>query len=291
MDKYTILILVVLILAGLFILGNGDNEPSQNDIQSLNYIKNKNKEVIQTKNLPYPQISHGFRKLTNGIVKPLDNLKDLLPGGTGELNIIRNKEDQNRRKRYYLPDYYRKDRLCGNDIGSEELRNFITDNDISEQSWTDLNVSDHPKFYTSEIKNELTNIGSFFDKNNQYHDKSSSNTDVLVSDSCYTDKMGNLRCDDNSRLQLIPPSLIEDKQKCHILNNIGTYKDKQESLDNQAIYGLEKDNGHTQGYWMYSDDRTIHGANYFGNVYPSKKINETYSVADLEPKCDDCPLI
>ena len=103
--------------------------------------------------------------------------------------------------------------------------------------------------------------------------------------------MGNLRCDDNSRLQLIPPSLITDSNKCYTLNNIGIYKDKQVSYDTQAIFNVERDNGHSQGYWLYSDDRTINGANYFDNVFPSKRINETYSISDLEPKCEDCPLI
>ena len=46
----------------------------------------------------------------------------------------------------YLPDFYRKDRLSGNTIGTEELRQFELNNDKSEQSWTDKNVSEHPKF-------------------------------------------------------------------------------------------------------------------------------------------------
>ena len=33
----------------------------------------------------------------------------------------------NVKQRMYLPDYYRKDRLSGNTIGSEELRPFLTD--------------------------------------------------------------------------------------------------------------------------------------------------------------------
>ena len=31
----------------------------------------------------------------------------------------------------------------------------------------------------------------FFDKNNQYNDKTSSNTNVLTGDQCYQDKFGN----------------------------------------------------------------------------------------------------
>ena len=68
----------------------------------------------------------------------------------------------------YLPDYYRKDRLSGNTIGSEELRPFLTDEKTSESSWTDKNVSEHPKFYNSDVTDNLTDIGTFFDKNNKY---------------------------------------------------------------------------------------------------------------------------
>ena len=32
--------------------------------------------------------------------------------------------------------------------------------------------------YNSDIKDEITNIGAFFDKNNQYNDKTSINTDI-----------------------------------------------------------------------------------------------------------------
>jgi hypothetical protein len=289
MNNYLIVTLVLLTLLGLFMLGNGDILPSQNDIQTLDYVKNLDK-IDRMNGFPYPQISHGFKKLSKGLVKPLDNVKDLLPGGSSKINIIRDKENTMDTKRYYLPDYYRKDRLCENDIGSEELRPFLTNEDVSEQSWTDMNVSDHPKFYTSEIDNELTNIGAFFDKNNQYHDKTSSNTDVLTSDSCYTDKMGNFRCEDNSRLQLIPPSLITDKNKCYTLNTIGIYKDKSTPND-QVNYEVERVNGHSQGVWSYSDDRTIHGTNFLGNIFPSKVVNESYSGAELSQECTDCPLI
>jgi len=54
------------------------------------------------------------------------------------------------------------------------MRPFVNDDSESESAWTDKNVSEHPKFYTSDVQSDLTNIGSFFDKNNQYHDKTSS---------------------------------------------------------------------------------------------------------------------
>ena len=289
MDKIVIIFLVSLSLL-LILLGASNSNPSQNDIQTLEYAKNL--EILDSnyKDFPYPQMSNGFKKLTNGIIRPLNNIKDSLPNNSSEITVIRNKDDPNSTKNYYLPDFFRKDRLCENDIGSEELRpSMLDNNDNTDTPWTDGNVSNHPKFYTNDIKNELTNIGSFFDKNNMYHDKVSHNTDVLVSDQCYKDKMGNLICDDNSRLQNIPPSLISDPQKCQTFNIIGNYKDKIASVGTD--FNIEKNNGSSIGVWTYKDDRTLNGSKFYNNVFPSKKNNESYSDPILKLTCDECPDI
>lgn len=288
MSKIIIISLVSFTIL-LFLIGSSNSLPSQNDIQTLEYVKNLNIMDNDVKDFPYPQISNGFRKLTSGIIKPINNIKNILPNNSPEINVIRNRDDPNSTKNYYLPDFYRKDRLCQNDIGTEELRSFVLDDDKMDNSWSDTNVSDHPKFYTNDIQNELTDIGSFFDKNNIYHDKISSNTNVLVSDSCYKDKQGNLICDDNSRLQNIPPSLITDPQKCQTFNIIGNYKDKISS--NSSYFDIERNNGGSLGVWTYNDDRTINGSKFFDNIYPSKKINETHSQPILKSTCSDCPLI
>lgn len=284
MDKFVIIFLFSFILL-LLVLGYSTSPPSQNEIQTLDYVRNLDSLDSEYKDFPYPQMSNGFKKLTNGVIRPLNNIKDILPNNSSELSVIRNKDDPNSTKNYYLPDFFRKDRLCANDIGSEELRPFMVD-DKAENSWTDGNVSNHPKFYTNDIKSELTNIGAFFDKNNIYHDKTSHNTDVLVSDTCYKDKMGNLICDDNSRLQNIPPSLITDPQKCQIFNIIGNYKDKIKSAGTE--FNIEKNNGSSLGVWTYDDDRTINGTKFYNNVYPSKKYNNPYSQELLESRCTEC---
>tara|TARA_Y100001958_G_C21182679_1_gene512267 strand:- start:371 stop:1171 length:801 start_codon:yes stop_codon:yes gene_type:complete len=193
--------------------------PSQSEIQNLDYI-DKNKFL---KDYPYPQISNSFKKLSRGeLPKPLNNINKILPNGTNNTNIIRT--NYNNDNRVYLPEYFRKDRLNGNNINTEEYRPFINDKSDSETSWTDDNVSDNPKFYTSNFNDELTNIGSFFDKNNQYHDKTSSNTESLTTDNCYISKNGEKYCQDNTRLQLIPPKLISDSDKCTAFDSIGQYK-------------------------------------------------------------------
>lgn len=223
---YNLLFFIFLIGLLLYISNISNNNPSQKEIQSLEYVKEKQSEdVIKTKDQVYPQITNGFKRLNKELIKkPLDNLSKLLPNNNKTIDILRNNNNTLNAKRVYLPDYYRKDRLSGNTIGSEEYRDFKPNNEEPDNSWTDINISEHPKYYTSEFSNELTNSGSFYDKNNNFNDKTSTNSEVLTTDNCYMDKMGNQFCEDNTRLQLIPPSLISDPKSCKLLENIGSYK-------------------------------------------------------------------
>ena len=236
------IILLLLVLAAIYFfsqsLDDSDKNPDQEDIQTLQFVKDENgkavsQTLLETDGLPYPQISRGFKQLSRGeLPKPLNNLKKLLPDGPAVLPIFRETEASLTKKRMYLPDYYRKDTMPMNDIGSEEMRPFVTDDDVTESSWTDDNVSEHPKFYSATMKNDkLTDIGSFFDKNNQYNDTTSPNTYPLPSDKCYVDKQGHKFCLDNTRLQMVPPALITDPKSCYALNPVGMYKDYQRIPD------------------------------------------------------------
>tara|TARA_Y100000590_G_C15683598_1_gene1000749 strand:+ start:388 stop:1191 length:804 start_codon:yes stop_codon:yes gene_type:complete len=230
-----------------------DYVPSQQEIQDPSYINKK--QLID--DYPYPQISNTYKKLGNGqLLKPLNNLSDILPKGNNTLKMTRTNENISK-QRIYLPDYYRKDRLNENPEGTEELKPFLNDKDKSENAWTDNNVSEHPKFYNSDIKDEITNIGEFFDENNQYNDKTSLNTNSLTTDSCYTDKNGNYFCEDNTRLQLIPPKLITNPKSCYALNEIGIYKDKNLNINDK--------------------DKVINGGLFYNNVNASQKQNEYWS--------------
>ena len=277
-----VIIIIIIYLFNLF----SEYSPSQNEIQTLEYAENK--ELLKTKGFIYPQISYGFKKLGKDLlIKPLNNLDKLLPKNEPEINIIRDTTDTMNKTRLYLPEYYRKDRLTENNIDSSELRKFNKNDEESDGAWTDENVSRHPKFYTSQITDELTNIGMFFDKNNQYHDKTSSNTNVLASDKCYIDKLGNNYCEDNTRLQNIPPSLITDIKKCEVLNTIGTHKDKLYNSEHISKYYVEDINHGSRIISSYEDDRVINGGKYYNEIYPSLSKNENPGTP-LEPLCDEC---
>jgi len=220
-----------------------DSRISQGDIQDESYVD----KVTHAEDYPYPQISRAFKKLSNGeLIGPLQNIKDILPSSEPSIPYIRSQNKQ----RVYVPDYYRRDQMEGNSINSSELRPFTREDVESDQSWTDENVSEHPKFYTSDIKDEITNIGAFFDINNQYNDKSSKDTNSLVYDSCYLDKDGTEFCEDNTRLQLIPPRTISNPKKSKALSDIGLYN---------------------------SNSKVMNGHKFFENVTGKKSYNESMS--------------
>ena len=257
MNNYIILAIGLIILYLIFKPDLSKYNPLQEEIQDENYV-----DITKSvKDFPYPQISRTFKRLSNG--KPILPLEsdESLPQGDKNLTITRTDMD-NVKQRMYLPDYYRKDRLSGNTIGSEELRPFLTDEKTTESSWTDKNVSEHPKFYNSDVRDNLTDIGSFFDKNNNYNDKVSSRSVALPSDRCYLDKMGNQFCEENTRLQNIPPKLISDPNS-PVLNTIGYYKD-QNIIDDMK-------------------DKLINGGIFFNSIKGSLGKDETFSSFNNNP--------
>ena len=257
MNNYIIIAILLIVLYFLLKPDLSSYNPLQEEIQSETYV-DKTKSV---KDFPYPQISRTFKRLSHG--KPIVPISEdkSLPDGDKNLTITRTDMDSVK-QRMYLPDYYRKDRLSGNTIGSEELRPFLTDEKVSESSWTDKNVSEHPKFYNSDVTDNLTDIGSFFDKNNKYNDSTSATTVALPSDRCYLDKMGNQFCEENTRLQNIPPKLICDPQ-APVLNTIGYYKDEN-IIDDMK-------------------DKLINGGIFFDSIKGSMGKDETFSSFNNNP--------
>ena len=270
------ILIIVVVLIGLYLITNpntvnqyiDDYKPMQEEIQDSTYVD----KTQSIRDFPYPQISRGIKRLSKGKSPfPLNNDDKFKPNGERELRFIRRSDVplNMTRDRMYLPDFYRKDRLSGNTSGTEELRKFELNNDKSESSWADENVSEHPKFYNADIKDELTNIGAFFDKNNQYNGKSSKNSESLTTDRCYKSKNGETFCEDFTRLQNIPPSLIKDPQSCYALNSVGMYKDMDLSDDR--------------------NDRVMNGGMFFNGINASQKRNETYS-KPITPQMGDCAI-
>jgi len=151
------------------------------------------------------------------------------------------------------PKILLKDTLSENTIGTSELSPFHKKEDEPYKSFTDENVSQYPKFYTSDIKNEITNVGKFFDKKNRYSDTTRPNGSAYVDDTCYVDSNNNITCLENTRLQNIPPKNTDTYNTCDIISTIGNYKLNE------------------------SKDSVMNGLSFYDTVFGSKEKNETYS--------------
>ena len=156
----------------------------------------------------------------------------------------------------HFPKYYLKDTLSANTIGTTE---YSFAGEVGEEaiSWSDDNVSQYPTYYKSDFKGGLTNVGAFFDKNNQYTDITGPRTDAQIGDICYVSKEGEKVCLENDKLQNVPPSLVSDVNQCGFLNSIGLLQ-----------YSNRIDT---------SQERVINGGVLYDNVKGSKKYNEMYS--------------
>ena len=260
--KQVLLVSIVGLVLFLFFMNQGTGEePSQQDIQDLSFVTDRDESGIlegsvfkEFKGLPYPQISRGFDKLTKGVLpKPLKKLVSTVPSSFTRVRHLDTPSTMSP-ERMYLPDYYRKDTMDGDDLVLSEMRPFVSDvegDNDSDSAWTDTNVSEHPKFYDSNIKgDELTNVGGFFDKSNQFSDTTSCNTYALPSDNCYKDKQGKKFCMNNTRLQVVPPALITNPRRNNALNTVGLYKDRQPK-DSDKFFGSvmgSKGLGHNETY-------------------------------------------
>tara|TARA_B000000557_G_scaffold261948_1_gene261847 strand:- start:1705 stop:2496 length:792 start_codon:yes stop_codon:yes gene_type:complete len=166
------------------------------------------------------------------------------------MNIIR-KELNDIGNKY--PKYILKDTLSGNTIGNSELSPFHKKENKPYTSFTDENVSQYPKYYNSDIKNELTNVGKFFDKKNKYSDTTTANGSAYVDDNCYIDSDNNITCLENTRLQNIPPKNYNEYETCDIMKSINNIKIND------------------------SKDTVMNGLSFYDNVFGSKAKNETFS--------------
>lgn len=274
------LIIVFLILSFL-VLNNRSSDQVLNENKKItNTVKNLSSQIMNTVNtydkaIPssvntnkneassdvyLPQQSTGFYNLSENPFNNQTNANTLTENSfiTDEpLTVIRDNPYVKEMKTN-LPQLLNFDNLSGNTIGNSEQRFAETDNGYSSPAFSDLNVSQYPSYYTSDIKDELINIGKFFDKNNQYRDNTSYQSSGSISDSCYTTKDHQKVCLENTRLQSIPSSLISNINQCGAFN----LKGKMES----------------------SDGKVMNGKSFFDGVFGSSPFNEVPDVVKPPPK-------
>lgn len=225
-----------------------------------NNSKNKGGVKSEFQGLPYPQISRDIQRLSTGDAPSPSNTNTEIPPSPPFVQVrTEDTPDTMSPIQAYIPNYYRKDTMPANNIGTTEYKAAYVDGNNSP--WSDTTFSEHPSFYNpNNRRDELTNIGAFFDSNNQYHDTTSHTSFALPSDTCYTDSEGGETCINNSRTQMIPPSLIREPKTNQALRSLGTYQ----------THKMMK---------TPANDRVSCGGMFYGTVIASSPLgtNETYA--------------
>ena len=116
-----------------------------------------------------------------------------------------------------------------------------------KKAWTEDHVSKNTKYYTSDITDEKTDTGMFFNKNNEFVDITSYKSKDVISDKCFYEN-GVLNCQFNDKLQNIPPSLIEDPESNPLLLSIGDDKNINTNKLSEEVFSF---NGNSYNVWDY----------------------------------------
>tara|TARA_B110001469_G_C9504978_1_gene251967 strand:- start:118 stop:789 length:672 start_codon:yes stop_codon:yes gene_type:complete len=132
----------------------------------------------------------------------------------------------------HTPEHFFKDNVSPNMVDTTEYKFAEVDNTLSDKAWSDINVSKYSKFYTSNIKGDITDIGSFFDKDNSFIDKTSPRGDIIYDNKCKMNHINNIECLDTDRLYNKAPLVyssnrtftINDKHSLELKYNSSTPK-------------------------------------------------------------------
>ncbi len=261
--KLTVSTLIVIVVLLLILMNVRPMKPIQRTLIKPATIDSSSEPILIEKRgiedkemptFPIPETTTGLQELSPSVPHNLSVItRDAVLNSEPTINEIRNGTIKDES---HFPKYYLKDTLSANTIGTTE---YSFAGEVGEEAiaWSDENVSQYPTYYKSDFTGGLTNVGAFFDQNNQYTDITGPRTDAQIGDICYVSKEGEKVCLENDKLQNVPPSLVSDINQCGFLNSLGLLQ-----------YSNQIDT---------SQERVINGGILYDNVKGSKKYNEMYS--------------
>lgn len=232
---------------------NGEKEGIKGDIERIpSTIKETIKDIILKINkiLPFNFIGDSITDDKQPLSVITNNYEEVI--NTAELNKER-------------------DFISPNPEGSTEYR-FV--DETPKTAWSESNVSQHPKHYTSKFEDEIVDPSGFFNQDQFFHDNTSPHSQTHLPERCSVNAANEVFCNYNNRLQIIPPKLITDAENNLVLNSIGQGKgDIFKSVDGSNVKSI---NGNSYQVWEYENEKTINGAPYYGNVTGASPKNESY---------------
>ena len=135
---------------------------------------------------------------------------------------------------------------------------------------------------TTNVKDELTNAGLFFNEKNQFNDITSPQAVNNLPDRCFLNKDNEVLCNFNNRLQNIPPKLIENPQDNKVINSIGQGGgDIFKSVASENVVSIQ--NNPLQ-VWEYENEKVMNGGELYEGVSASSSNNEEHLQLTNVPK-------
>ena len=255
--NYTLLFIIVF---GIFVINQNMNQGVRSE------------DVINPAGIPTDDSTTNLGlsgKLKKTIIKIVNLLPIKIKGiddDSGPVSVIYNNYEQHIDATTFDE---KKDFISPNPEDSTEFR-FIDEN--MKTAWSEVDVSQHPKYYTSDLQNEKINIAGFFNNDQFYHDNTSPNSNTTLPERCSMNSNNEVLCDYNNRLQLIPPTLISNSETNPVLTNIGG-DNFYNTIDTVKVGNIS---GNNYQVWEYDDEKSINGGKYYEGVYGASAENETY---------------
>jgi len=188
----------------------------------------------------------------------------------------------------FNPEFVNKDTMDADpgNYTTQGLARTDTEEDKNEMT-SDQYLTKYPKYAGSNFGNELTNVGYFFDNNE--NNKFVNLKNRILPDNCTID--GNsMSCKFNDHLQPIPDKLMKNNSR--VLDNIGVLVDDVQLVQSTDNFSYGDVSGGQYKVWSYPDDRPMNGGVEFGSVYGSNPLgqNESYMNVVDNLNCSTCAI-
>ena len=258
-----------------------------------NYIEKRSEKKVEYKDpfykFPDPMLSTISHPLSAGYKPLFENINDDVD--MSNLEIVRNNAfDQYKHdKIFFQPEFVNKDTMDA-DPGNYTMQGLAKRWDSEEKEikmTSDEYLTKYPKYADSNIMNELTNVGYFFDndENNKYINLENK----ILPDNCNLND-DKLECTFNDKLQVIPEKLMKNDSR--VLDNIGVLIDNDVLVKSTDDFSYGDISGNTYKTWHYPDEKPMNGGIEFGDVYASNPLgyNETNMLVENKLNCTTCAI-
>ena len=239
---------------------------------------------------PDPMLSNISHPLSKGLKPMYEQLNNSTPD-MSDLEIVRksNLDYYVRDPIVFNPSYIKKDIIDA--YPGDYTMQGIAKNYNKDEKQISMTSSEYitkfPKYADSNIVNELTNVGYFFDTNDNNKYKYSQQR--TLPEGCEL-QGENLSCKLNGVLQQIPNTLLN--YNSDVVDSIGVVVNDTQLIQSPDNYQYGLVDGKDYQIWNYPDDNVMNGGGGLDGVYASNPLgeNETYGSVSNRLGCKSCSI-